>query len=81
MDKEKMAQQSESTSQLEPVLHWGTLVAKWAALGLGVVTLLSLALRGRRLPQGAQFGIYAAAAVAFWALNRELAHILDSVSE
>jgi len=74
-----MPQQNENTSQLEPVLHWGTLVAKWAALGLGVVTLLSLALRGRRLPEAGQFPVYTAAAITFWFVNREVTRLLDSV--
>jgi len=76
-----MPQQNENTSQLEPVLRWGTSLAKWAAVGLGTITLVTLVLRGRRLPQGAQFAAYSAAAVGFWFLNKELVRILDSVSE
>jgi len=76
-----MAQQSENSSQLEPILRWGTSLAKWAAVGLGTITLATLVLRGRRLPQAAQLAAYSAAAVAFWFFNKELTRILDSVSE
>ena len=75
-----MAQQNENSSQLEPILRWGTSIAKWAAVGLGTITLATLVLRGRRLPQGAQFAAYSTAAVAFWLLNKEMGRVLDSVS-
>lgn len=79
MDKEKMTHQNEASSLFEPVLHWGALAVKWVALGLGVATLLNLALRGRRLPEAGQFPVYTAAAIAFWIANKEVTRLLDSI--
>ena len=72
--------QSENRSQYEGILEWATGIARAAALGMGFILLLNVWLKGRSLPQGTQFVVYASSAAGLFLLNRELLKLLKSAS-